>query len=165
LIAEVRSEVFGPGAVRFRPGCALPLGVTLTRARPQQSETAGLPASSQQTGTAGLSVSSQRAVLAMVLEVDGEGRMRMRRQDLPNRDATESVLALAEVPDRAGPYLDPESVMQALLASAAFPLAFGRGPCASVLLPATTRSRPRAQPARGPIPPTTAPASAARRTR
>jgi len=125
LIAEVRSEVFGPGAVRFRPGCALPLGVTLTRARPQQSETAGLPASSQQTGTAGLSVSSQRAVLAMVLEVDGEGRMRMRRQDLPNRDATESVLALAEVPDRAGPYLDPESVMQALLASAAFPLAFG----------------------------------------
>src|SRR5437763_3112940 len=61
----------------------------------------------------------------MVLEVDGAGRVRMRRQHLPDRDATESVLALAEVPDRLGSYLDPESVLQALLASAAFPLAFG----------------------------------------
>src|SRR5229473_537472 len=74
---------------------------------------------------AGLRASSQRAVLPMVLEVDGAGRVRMRRQYLPDRDATESVLALAEVPDPLGPYLDPESVMQALLASSAFPLAFG----------------------------------------
>jgi predicted acylesterase/phospholipase RssA len=113
LIADVRRDVFTPGAARFRPGCAIPLGITLTRARPRQSETAGLRAS------------SQRAVLAMVLEVDREGRVRMRRQHLPDRDATESVLALPEIPDPTGPYLDPETVMQALLASAAFPLAFG----------------------------------------
>src|SRR6266851_2712719 len=113
LIADVRREVFNPGTLRFRPGCALPIGITLTRARPEQREAAGLRAS------------SQRAVLPMVLEVDGAGRVRMRRQHLPDRDATESVLALAEVPDPVGPYLDPESVMQALLASSAFPLAFG----------------------------------------
>src|SRR5712691_10399951 len=113
LIADVRREVFNPGTLRFRPGCARPVGITLTRARPEQREAAGLRAS------------SQRAVLPMVLEVDGAGRVRMRRQHLPDRDATESVLALAEMPDPLGPYLDPESVMQALLASAAFPLAFG----------------------------------------
>ena len=113
LIVDVRREVFNPGTLRFRPGCAIPIGITLTRARPEQREAAGLRAS------------SQRAVLPMVLEVDGAGRVRMRRQHLPDRDATESVLALAEVPDRLGSYLDPESVMQALLASAAFPLAFG----------------------------------------
>src|SRR5712671_3249099 len=113
LIADVRREVFDPGSLRLRPGCALPIGITLTRARPAQRETAGLRAS------------SQRAVLPMMLEVDAAGRVRMRLQHLPDRDSTESVLALAEVPDRSGPYLDPESVMQALLASAAFPLAFG----------------------------------------
>jgi predicted acylesterase/phospholipase RssA len=113
LIADVRREVFDPGSLRLRPGCTLPLGITLTRARPEQREAAGLRAS------------SQRAVLPMVLEVDAAGRVRMRRQQLPNRDATESVLALAEVPDAQGAYLDPESVMQALLASSAFPLAFG----------------------------------------
>jgi predicted acylesterase/phospholipase RssA len=113
LIAEVRREVFDPGSLRLRPGCTLPIGITLTRARPEQRESGGLRAS------------SQRAVLPMVLEVDGAGRVRMRRQHLPDRDATESVLSLAEVPDPQGPYLDPESVMQALLASSAFPLAFG----------------------------------------
>ena len=113
LIADVRREVFDPGSLRLRPGCTLPIGITLTRARPQQREAAGLRAS------------SQRAVLPMLFEVDGGGRVRMRRQHLPDRDLTESVLALAEVPDAQGPYLDPESVMQALLASSAFPLAFG----------------------------------------
>jgi predicted acylesterase/phospholipase RssA len=113
LIAEVRKELFTPGTLRLRPGCTLPVGITLTRARPEERETAGLRAS------------SQRAVLPMLLEVDGAGRLRVRRQHLPDRDATESVLALAELPEASGPYLDPESVLQALLASAAFPLAFG----------------------------------------
>ena len=113
LVADVRRDVFSPNALRFRPGCALPVGITLTRARPQQNEAAGLRAS------------SQRAVLPMLFEVDDSGKVRMRRHDLPDRDATESVLALAELPGPAGASLDPESVMQALLASAAFPLAFG----------------------------------------
>jgi predicted acylesterase/phospholipase RssA len=121
LVAEVRNELFTPGTLRLRPGCTLPVGITLTRARPEQRETAGLRAS------------SQRAVLPMMLQVDGTGRLRVRRQHLPDRDATESILALAELPEagsflelpEAGSFLDPESVLQALLASAAFPLAFG----------------------------------------
>jgi predicted acylesterase/phospholipase RssA len=113
LIADLRRAVFTPGGVPFRPGCAIPVGITLTRARPLERETGGLRAS------------SQRAVLAMVFEVDSAGVVRIRRQTLADRDVTESPLALAEVPDPSGPYLDPESVLQALLASAAFPLAFG----------------------------------------
>ncbi|HYV66950.1 MAG TPA: patatin-like phospholipase family protein, partial [Myxococcales bacterium] len=113
LIAELRRELFTAGAVHFRPGCAIPVGITLTRARPLQRETGGLRAS------------TQRAVLAMVFEVGADGAVRIRRQTLGDRGATESLLALAEVPDPSGSFLDPESVLQALLASAAFPLAFG----------------------------------------
>jgi predicted acylesterase/phospholipase RssA len=113
LIAELRRELFTPGAVGFRPGCAIPVGITLTRARPLERETGGLRAS------------SQRAVLAMVFEVGADGAVRIRRQTLADRGATESLLALAEVADPSGSYLDSESVLQAVLASAAFPLAFG----------------------------------------
>lgn len=111
---RIRDAIFGGGATgRFVPGCSVPVGITVTQVEPRRRDVAGL------------TTSTQRLVVPWRLEVGADGRVTVRRQPLPKGELTESVLDLAGVPGpgEATPFR-PEVVEQALLASAAFPLAF-----------------------------------------
>src|SRR5262245_42570264 len=112
VVEDVRRALLG-GGMRFRPGCRLPVGLTVTRVHPLERDLGGLR------------VTSQRSVLPLLLDVDGNGQVRFERQPLPAVvDATESRLALADVAEMGRVGVHPEVVLQSLLASAAFPLAF-----------------------------------------
>jgi len=112
VVEEVRRALLG-GGMSFRPGCRLPVGLTVTRVYPLEQDLGGLR------------VTSQRSVLPLLLDVDGSGRVRFARQPLPAAvDATESRLALADVAEMGRVGVHPEVVLQSLLASAAFPAAF-----------------------------------------
>jgi hypothetical protein len=112
VVVEVRKALFDGGMV-FRPRCRLPMGLTVTRVRPLEQDVGGLR------------VTSQRAVLPLLFDTDSAGKVRFERQPLPGAlDATESRLALADFAEMGKVGVHPEVVLQALLASAAFPLAF-----------------------------------------
>jgi len=112
VVEDVRRALLG-GGMSFRPGCRLPVGLTVTRVHPLERDVGGLR------------VTSQRSVLPLLLDVDGGGRVRFERQPLPAAvDATESRLALADVAEMGRVGVHPEVVLQSLLASAAFPAAF-----------------------------------------
>ena len=112
VVAQVRSNLFG-GAMRFRPGCRIPMGLTVTRVRPLEQDIGGLR------------TLSQRAVLPLIFEVDETGRVHFRRQPLPgNPDAAESRLVLADSTEMGSAVVHPDAVLQSLLASAAFPVVF-----------------------------------------
>ena len=109
LVEELRKKLF-QGGMRFRPGCRLPVGLTVTRVHPLQ----------QQVG--GLTVTSQRAALPLLFDVDAQGAVHFERQPLPGSE--ESLLALADTEGMGKVRVHPEAVLQSLLASAAFPVAF-----------------------------------------
>ncbi|MBU8898696.1 patatin-like phospholipase family protein [Corallococcus sp. M34] len=116
VLADVRAKVFQPqGLRRFRPGCVVPLGFSVTRLSPEVRNIAGLPSV------------TQRFVVPLLFEVTPTGRVRLRYQPLPEgSDLAASALSLGESPDPEAPgtAVSPAQVSQALMSSAAFPLAF-----------------------------------------
>ncbi len=116
VLDRVRERVFSPGGMRFEPGCRLPVGFTVTRVTPEKLDVSGL------------SVPVQRAVFPLLFEVDDKGSVRLRRQALASRTSLDSLLRLADSADGTQTVTSPDSLFQALLASAAFPLAFGPRP-------------------------------------
>ena len=112
VVVDVRRALF-EGGLTFRPGCRLPLGLTVTRVEPLVQNVGGLR------------VTSQRAVLPLLFDIDDQGKVRFERQPLPqSSDSSESRLALADVTEMGKFGVHPEVVVQSLLASSAFPLAF-----------------------------------------
>lgn len=112
--ALIRSALFGPEAAGvFRPGCRVPLGIAVTQAEPRQRDVAGL------------TTSTQRLVLPWRLEVGPDGAVAVVRQALLPGELSESVLELDGVPapGEAGQFR-PQVIEDALLASAAVPMAF-----------------------------------------
>ncbi|MFL5344517.1 MAG: patatin-like phospholipase family protein [Hyalangium sp.] len=116
VLANLRAGVFSPTAPRrFQPGCSVPLGFSVTRLKPDVRHIEGLPAM------------TQRFVVPLSLEVTPSARVRLRYQPLPsNGELTSSALMLGESadPEPPGHALDSDQVSQAVLASAAFPVAF-----------------------------------------
>lgn len=112
VVDQVRQALF-QGGMSFTPRCRLPLGLTVTRVSPLEQEVGGLR------------VTSQRATLPLLFDVDASGKVRFERQPLPSAvDAAESRLALADFAEMGRVGVHPEVVIQSLLASAAFPVAF-----------------------------------------
>ena len=112
VVVDVR-RALAEGGLSFRPNCRIPVGLTVTRVDPLVQNVGGLL------------VTSQRAVLPLLFDTDAEGKVRFERQPLPpSVEAGESRLALADVAEMGKVGVHPEVVLQSLLASAAFPLAF-----------------------------------------
>ncbi|ACG74422.1 conserved hypothetical protein [Anaeromyxobacter sp. K] len=112
--ALIRSALFGPGAAgAFRPGCRVPVGIAVTQAEPRQRDVAGL------------TTSTQRLVIPWRLEVGSDGAVAVHRQALRPGELSDSVLELDGVPAPgvAAPFR-PQVIEDALLASAAVPMAF-----------------------------------------
>ncbi|HWE23521.1 MAG TPA: patatin-like phospholipase family protein, partial [Myxococcales bacterium] len=108
---RLRSEIFGPSSTRFRPGCAVSVGLTVTRDRPEERTVAGLRAR------------RQRFVIPWRFEVDEGGRARIVSAPITaNRETSDAQLILAE--PRGGSGIGALQATQASLASAAFPFAF-----------------------------------------
>lgn len=98
---------------RFRPGCRLPVGITVTREKPAEQEVGGL------------TVRTQRFVLPWRLEVGADARARVFSQRLGEAKERPDVLEMAgSERDGAEGTLSWPQVTQGILASAAFPLAF-----------------------------------------
>jgi predicted acylesterase/phospholipase RssA len=107
---RARAGVLAPG-IRFRPGCVVPIGLTVTRERPEERTIAGLP------------VSRQRFVLPWRFEVDGSGAARIVSAPLDSgRESGDAQLVLGEPRGLRG--IGLVQVSQAALASGAFPFAF-----------------------------------------
>ncbi|HYZ90472.1 MAG TPA: patatin-like phospholipase family protein, partial [Myxococcales bacterium] len=108
---RVRAELFAPTSVRFRPGCAVSVGLTVTRDRPEERTVAGLRAR------------VQRFVIPWRFEVDAAGQPRIVSAPVTsNRDTGDAQLVLAE--PRGGLGIGALQMSQAALASGAFPFAF-----------------------------------------
>jgi Patatin-like phospholipase len=112
VVDSIRDRVFGPQGLRFEPGCRLPVGFTVTRVTPEKLDVSGL------------AIPVQRAVLPLVFSVDELGKVSLQRQPL-GRTSGDSMLRLADSFDGTRIGTSPDSLIQSLLASAAFPLAFG----------------------------------------
>ena len=107
---RARAQVLAPG-VRFRPGCVVPIGLTVTRERPEERTIAGLQ------------VPRQRFVLPWRFEVDGSGTARIVSAPLAyGRESGDAQLLLGE--PRGVPGIGFVQVSAAALASGAFPFAF-----------------------------------------
>ena len=112
VVDQVRQALF-QGGMSFKPRCRLPFGLTVTRVSPLEQDVGGLR------------VTSQLATLPLLFDVDASGNVRFERQPLPGAaDAAESRLALADFAEMGRLGVHPEVVIQSLLASAAFPVAF-----------------------------------------
>ncbi len=117
VVDSVQSRVFSGKGLRFKPGCRVPVGFTMTRVVPQLRTISGLRVKSQQT------------VVPLVFEVDPTGVPRLRRDTgLRSTGLAADTATLADAADASGPYISPGQAIQALLASAAFPVAFGARP-------------------------------------
>src|SRR6516165_689953 len=118
LVAElenVRGKIFDrKDDYAFIPGCEIPLGFTVTRTVPQESQIGGV------------SALTQRFVIPLVFEVTPAGWVRLRPQTLgADRDSSDYRLLLAESRDDSGEnWVSGEQTGQAILASSAFPVAF-----------------------------------------
>jgi hypothetical protein len=67
-----------------------------------------------------------QTVVPLVFDVDRTGFPRLRRDTgLRSTGTAAEAAALAEEADASGPYIAPDQAIQALLATAAFPVAFG----------------------------------------
>lgn len=116
-LARLQQKLFGSAARKFRPGCSVPLGLTVTRTRAEHE-------------SAGLGGSAQRFVIPWRFEVDTEGHAHILRDDIrEDRDSAGSQLFLGESQNgldarETGSALDVEQASNALLASGAFPFAF-----------------------------------------
>ena len=96
----------------FRPGCSVMLGLTVTRPDPEPIALHGLP------------VTQQRLVVPLEMTIEG-GRPGFRPAIVNGRkDLLGNTLYLA--PTNQQGFIDYRAVLDAVLASAAFPLAFGR---------------------------------------
>ena len=114
VVDTVQSRVFSGKGIRFKPGCRVPVGFTMTRVVPQFRTVSGLRVKGQQT------------VVPLVFDVDRTGTPRLRRDTgLRSPGTAAEAAALAEGIDASGPYIPPDEALQALLATAAFPVAFG----------------------------------------
>jgi len=110
-LGRLRTRVLERTGVRFRPGCTVPIGFTVTRDRPQDRLVSGLRA-----GT-------QRFVIPWRFEVDGTGKPRVIANPLSSaRESADAQLFLGEPAN--GPGIGFDQASQALLASGAFPFAF-----------------------------------------
>ena len=110
-LERIRARLFEPGGRRFRPGCSVPLGFTVTRDQPEERVVSGL------------SARTQRFVVPLRFAVDAAGVARVVRHALPSdRDSAAAQLLLAEVAPPGG--VGPLQSSQAVLASGAFPFAF-----------------------------------------
>src|SRR3954467_15509754 len=108
---RLRAEVFGPRAVRFQPGCAVSVGLTVTRDRPEERTVAGLRAR------------RQRFVIPWRFEIDEAGRPRIVSAPMSSdREAGDAQLILGEPRGTSG--IGMVQAAQASLASGAFPFAF-----------------------------------------
>ncbi|HXX31884.1 MAG TPA: patatin-like phospholipase family protein [Myxococcaceae bacterium] len=116
IVNRIRTQIFSPDGMRFQPGCRLPVGFTVTRVIPEEIDVSGLK------------VPIQRAVSPLVFEIDAGGAPTVSRQQLSGRWSPEALLRLADSIDASGTHISPDSLFQSLLASAAFPLAFGARP-------------------------------------
>ncbi len=117
VVDSVQARVFSGKGLRFKPGCRVPVGFTMTRVVPQLRTVSGLRVKSQQT------------VVPLLFEVDRAGVPRLRRDTgLRSTGLAAETAALADAVDATGPYVPPDEGIQALLASAAFPIAFGARP-------------------------------------
>ena len=108
---RLREEVFESNALRFKPGCAVSVGLTVTRDRPEERTIAGLPAR------------RQRFVIPWRFEVDQAGQARIVSAPLTSdRDSGDVQLLLGERRGLSG--IGALQVTQAALASGAVPFAF-----------------------------------------
>src|SRR3984893_3865399 len=108
---RLRAELFGPNALRFQPGCAVSVGLTVTRDQPEERTVAGLR------------VRRQRFVVPWRFEVDPDGQPRIVSAPLASgHDSGDAQLLLGEPRGLSG--IGPLQVSQAALASGAFPFAF-----------------------------------------
>lgn len=109
-VERLRAAVEGR---RFRPGCALPVALTVTRATPARVRAAGL------------NVPGQRAVVPLRLAIDAAGRPRIGAQHLPaSAPRVGELLYLTE----QGGAVPMDRVVRALQASSAVPVVFSPMP-------------------------------------
>ena len=116
ILNRVRDRLFGPLGMRFQPGCRLPVGLTVTRVTPEK------------VGVSGLTVPVQRALLPLLFTVDDAGKASVQRQALLGRSSKDSLLRLADSTENGRTFTSADSLFQSVLASGAFPLAFGPRP-------------------------------------
>ena len=108
---RLRVEVFGSNARRFTPGCAVSVGLTVTRDRPEERTVAGLRAR------------RQRFVIPWRFEVDQGGQARIVSAPLTSdRESGDAQLLLGE--PRGLSEIGALQATLAALASGAFPFAF-----------------------------------------
>jgi predicted acylesterase/phospholipase RssA len=114
-LAALQAFLFGSGARRLRPGCAVPLGFTVTRTEPEERDVSGLRSR------------SQRFAVPLLFEVTWDGKPRILRAHLPpDRASAGSTLYLGEQaePGTTLPVISPPQLFNGILASGAFPMAF-----------------------------------------
>jgi predicted acylesterase/phospholipase RssA len=100
-------------ARRFRPDCRLPVGLTVTRATAAEHEIAGL------------TLRTQRFALPWRVEVSADGGARVMSQPIAEAEARPDILEIARRGEgEPGAALSWPQVMQGMLASSAFPVAF-----------------------------------------
>jgi predicted acylesterase/phospholipase RssA len=117
VVDTVLGRVFSKSGIRFRQGCRVPVGFTVTRVVPELLTLFSLR------------VQSQQAVVPLIVEVDRTGAAWLRSDaTLPATPSLPSRVALAESIGGPGAVVPADEAIQALLASAAFPLAFGARP-------------------------------------
>jgi len=116
VLEDIRRKIFDrSNNLAFTPGCQLPIGLTVTRVAPRERRVGELTAP------------TQKFVIPLIFEVTPAGWVRLRHQGLlPDRDAAESTLRLAEsrLADSGETSVSGEQAVQAILASSAFPVAF-----------------------------------------
>ncbi len=114
-LENVRRKIFDrKDGYSFIPGCQIPVGFTVTRTVPRETQVGRL------------STLTQRFVIPLVFEVTPAGWVRLRPQTLlSDRDSSDYTLRLAESREDSGESsVSGEQASQAILASSAFPVAF-----------------------------------------
>jgi predicted acylesterase/phospholipase RssA len=110
-IAEILRRVFKAPPGHYLPGCRVGLGFSVTRERPEERDISG-----------GLRAISQKFVVPLQLEVAADGGVHIRPLPLSGgRESGEAALLLGQSADGT---IQPEAVLQGVLASGAFPIAF-----------------------------------------
>jgi hypothetical protein len=110
-LERLRAEVLGANVLRFKPGCAISVGLTVTRDRPEERTVSGLRAK------------TQRFVLPWRFEVDAGGQARIVSAPISSdREAGDMQLLLGQPAGVSG--IGALQATQAALASGAFPFAF-----------------------------------------
>src|SRR5258708_31421085 len=88
-LERIRAQLFAREGRRYRPGCSVPLGFTVTRDVPEEREVSGLRAR------------TQRFVVPLRFEGDAAGTARILRPPLPPHPAPPSAQRLLPPPPPA----------------------------------------------------------------